>query len=100
MPRIRANVEALREAAEACEELDARNHALTREAHAWSKACESASTALHKLRTPHPRLRVEYWTGKWWAPLSGVELDQTLEALEPAPQWAVDVRPNVGAKRQ
>lgn len=93
-PRIRANVEQLLAMAEEFEALDVKNHALAREAHTWSRACESASTTLHKLRTPHPRLRVEYWTGQWWEPLHGVKLDQTLEALEPAPQWTLDLGPN------
>lgn len=93
-PRIRANVESLLAMAEEFEALDLKNHALAREAYTWSKACENASTALHKLRTPHPRLRVEYWTGQWWEPLHGVKLDQTLEALEPAPQWTLDLTPN------
>ena len=44
---------------------------------------------LGKLRSPHPRLRVEYWTGQWWEPLQGDALDATLATLEPAPKWSV-----------
>lgn len=66
----------------------------------WNLEVEKAAAALaielaearhmlNKLRNPHPRLRVEYWTGRWWEPLQGAKLDETLDALEPAPQWTV-----------
>lgn len=50
-----------------------------------------ARNLLCKLRSPHPRLRVEYWTGQWWVPLQGNALDATLAALEPAPKWSVAI---------
>ena len=50
---------------------------------------EEARHALNKIRNPHPRLRVEYWTGQWWEPLQGDALDAILATLEPAPKWEV-----------
>ena len=55
-----------------------------------------ARHALNKIRNPHPRLRVEYWTGQWWEPLQGDALDATLAALEPAPKWSVTLGPKHG----
>jgi hypothetical protein len=62
---------------------------LERTAAALALELAEARHALEKLRTPHPRLRVEYWTGQWWEPLQGEALDATLAALEPAPKWSV-----------
>jgi len=60
------------------EDLKAQVKALGREAHTWSKACENASTVLHILRTPSPKLRVEFWNGEGWIPLRGIKLDQVI----------------------
>ena len=62
---------------------------LRREVHAWSKACEDATTKLYKLSTHHPRLEVRYWTGKYWEPLYGARFHEALNAL--------DLTPNAGA---
>ena len=62
---------------------------LERTASALAVELAEARHALDKLRNPHPRLRVEYWTGQWWEPLQGDALDVTLAALEPAPKWEV-----------
>ncbi len=62
---------------------------LERTAAALALELAEARHALEKLRNPHPRLRVEYWTGQWWEPLQGEALDATLAALEPAPKWSV-----------
>lgn len=58
---------------------------LRREAHAWSKACEDATTKLYKLSTHHPRLEVRYWTGKYWEPLYGARFHEVLNALDLTP---------------
>jgi len=58
---------------------------LTREAHTWSKACEAATTKLHKLRTLHPRLEVRYWTGEFWEMLYGTRFDAVIDSLDPTP---------------
>ena len=55
---------------------------LRREAHAWSKACEDATTKLYKLSTHHPRLEVRYWTGEYWEPLYGARFHEVLNALD------------------
>ena len=55
---------------------------LRRETHAWSKACEDATTKLYKLSTHHPRLEVRYWTGKYWEPLYGARFHEVLNALD------------------
>ena len=57
---------------------------LRREAHAWSKVCEDATTKLYKLST-HPRLEVRYWTGKYWEPLYGARFHEVLNALDLTP---------------
>lgn len=44
-----------------------------------------AASRMAKLRHPHPRLRVEWWTGQWWEPLWGSKLDEALDALVPIP---------------
>ena len=54
---------------------------LRREAHAWSKVCEDATTKLYKLSTHHPRLEVRYWNGKYWEPLYGARFHEVLNAL-------------------
>ena len=58
---------------------------LRREAHAWSKACEDATTKLYKLSTHHPRLEVRYWTGEYWEPLYGARFHEVLNALDLTP---------------
>jgi len=58
---------------------------LRREAHAWSKACEDATTKLYKLSTHHPRLEVRYWTGEYWEPLYGARFHEVLDALALTP---------------
>lgn len=58
---------------------------LRREAHAWSKACETATTKLYKLSTHHPRLEVRYWTGEYWEPLYGARFHEVLDALDLPP---------------
>ena len=58
---------------------------LRREAHAWSKACEDATTKLYKLSTHHPRLEVRYWTGEYWEPLYGARFHEVLDTLELTP---------------
>lgn len=57
---------------------------LRREAHTWSKACEAATTKLHKL-SMHPRIEVRYWDGDRWEPLCGLQFDAALDALDPTP---------------
>jgi hypothetical protein len=64
---------------------------LRREAHAWSKACEDATTKLYKLSTHHPRLEVRYWTGKYWEPLYGARFHEVLNALDLTPNEPVQV---------
>ena len=58
---------------------------LRREAHAWSKACEAATTKLYKLSAHHPRLEVRYWTGEYWEPLYGARFHEVLDTLELTP---------------
>ena len=58
---------------------------LRREAQAWSKVCEDATTKLYKLSTHHPRLEVRYWTGKYWEPLYGARFHEVLNALDLTP---------------
>ena len=58
---------------------------LRREAYAWSKACEAATTKLYKLSTLHPRLEVRYWTGEFWEPLHGARFHEVLDSLNPTP---------------
>jgi len=55
------------------------------EAHAWSKACEDATTKLYKLSTHHPRLEVRYWTGEYWEPLYGGRFHEVLNTLDLTP---------------
>ena len=69
------------------------NVRLRREAHTWSKACEVATTRLHKL-SMHPRIELRYWTGDRWEPMYGPHLDAVLDELEPAPQYEVPLTPN------
>lgn len=67
---------------------------LRREVHAWSKACEDATTKLYKLSTHHPRLEVRYWTGKYWEPLCGARFHEVLNALDLTPNAELsDPRP-------
>lgn len=63
--------------AEAADEIE---H-LRREAYAWSKACEAATTKLYRLSTYDPRLEVRHWTGECWEPLYGVRFHEVLDAL-------------------
>lgn len=78
------------EARNQIELLDAQNHALReqvkslqREAATWNAALTSVAARMDKLRRGHPRLEVRYWTGQWWEPLTGVKLDECLDALRP-----------------
>lgn len=66
---------------------------LRREAHAWSKACEDATTKLYKLSTHHPRLEVRYWTGKYWEPLYGARFHEVLNALDLTPNASFSREP-------
>ena len=65
---------------------------LRREAHAWSKVCEDATTKLYKLSTHHPRLEVRYWTGEYWEPLYGARFHEVLNALDLTPNDRVEGR--------
>jgi len=75
--------------AEQLEAKERENLHLAREAHAWSKACEDATTKLYKLSTHHPRLEVRYWTGKYWEPLYGARFHEVLNALDLTPNAAI-----------
>ena len=66
---------------------------LRREVHAWSKACEDATTKLYKLSTHHPRLEVRYWTGKYWEPLYGARFHEVLNALDLPPNASLSGLP-------
>jgi hypothetical protein len=35
-----------------------------------------------KVRCAHRRLEVRYWTGQWWEPLTGENLDAAIDSLE------------------
>ena len=86
--RIRANGSLLAMARKNLEALDLKKTPGARGAYMGARPARTPSTALHKLRTPHPEAARRIPGRASGGAAARREVDQTLEALEPAPQDA------------